>query len=143
MQRDVTVRYSRKRFSGLFPAVAASSHEVHSHTRRVFQKRQQPLVHRLRKFCFHRAIPGIKLSHLVHADSDHGFTLNTYNHVISDRSQDSVVGIATGYVLDNQGVRVRVPVGSRIFSSPHHPDWLWGPRSLLSNGYGGGLFPQG
>jgi hypothetical protein len=45
------------------------------------------------------------------------------------RSQDSVVGIATGYGLDYQGVGVRVPVGSRILSSPRHPDWLWGPIS--------------
>jgi hypothetical protein len=37
-------------------------------------------------------------------------------------SQDSVVSIATGYGLDDQGVGVQVPVGSRIFSSPHHPD---------------------
>jgi hypothetical protein len=42
-----------------------------------------------------------------------------YNNV-----RDSVVGIATGYGLDDQGVRVRVPVGSRIFSSPDRPDWL-------------------
>jgi hypothetical protein len=27
----------------------------------------------------------------------------------------------TGYVLDDRGVGVRVPVGSRIFSSPHRP----------------------
>jgi hypothetical protein len=32
------------------------------------------------------------------------------------KSRDSAVGIATGYRLDDQGVRVRVPVGSRIFS---------------------------
>jgi hypothetical protein len=38
------------------------------------------------------------------------------------RSWDSVVGIATGYVLDDQGVGARVPVGSRIFSSPRRPD---------------------
>jgi hypothetical protein len=55
------------------------------------------------------------------------------------RSRDSVVGIATGYVLDDRGVGVRVPVGSRIFSSPRRPDRLWGPRNLLSNGYRGAL----
>jgi hypothetical protein len=47
-------------------------------------------------------------------------------------SRDSVVGIATAYGLDDGGVGVRVPVGSRIFSSPRHPDWLWGSPSLLS-----------
>jgi hypothetical protein len=52
-------------------------------------------------------------------------------------SPDSVVGIATGYEVHDRGVRVRVPVGSRIFSSPRHPDRLWGPASLLPNGYRG------
>jgi glutamine synthetase len=33
------------------------------------------------------------------------------------RSWDSVVGIAIAYGLDDRGVGVRVPVGSRIFSS--------------------------
>jgi hypothetical protein len=33
----------------------------------------------------------------------------------------------TGYGLDDRGVGVRVPVGSRIFSSPRGPDRLWGP----------------
>jgi hypothetical protein len=63
---------------------------------------------------------------------------------ISDmiRSQDSAFGIATGYGLDDQGVGAQVPVGSRIFSSPRHPDWRWGPPSLLFNGYLE-LFPQG
>jgi hypothetical protein len=54
----------------------------------------------------------------------------------------SIVGIATGYRLDDGGVGVRVPVGSRIFSSLHRPDWLWGPPSLLFNGYWG-LFLRG
>jgi hypothetical protein len=46
-----------------------------------------------------------------------------------------VVDMATGYGLDDRGVGVRVPVGSRIFSSPRRPDRLWGPSSLLSNRY--------
>jgi hypothetical protein len=52
-------------------------------------------------------------------------------------SGDSAVGIATGYGLDDLGVGVRVPLGSRIFSSPRCPDRLWGPFSRLSNGYRG------
>jgi hypothetical protein len=52
-------------------------------------------------------------------------------------SRDSSDGIATGYWLNGRGVGVRVPAGSRIFSSPHRPDRLRGPPNLLSNGYRG------
>jgi hypothetical protein len=52
-------------------------------------------------------------------------------------NRDSAVGIAGGYGLDDRGVRVRVPEGSRIFCSPRRPDRLWGPPSLLYNGYRG------
>jgi hypothetical protein len=47
----------------------------------------------------------------------------------------SAVGVATGYELDDKGVRVQVPVRSIIFTSPHPSDWLWGPHSLLTNRY--------
>jgi hypothetical protein len=57
-------------------------------------------------------------------------------------SRDGVVGIATGYGLDDRRVRVRFPEGSRIFCSPRHRDRLWSPPNLLSNGYQG-LFPRG
>jgi hypothetical protein len=43
------------------------------------------------------------------------------------RSRNSVVGIATGYRLDDRGVGVRGPVGSRFFFSPRRPDRFWGP----------------
>jgi hypothetical protein len=47
----------------------------------------------------------------------------------------SAVGIATDYGLDDPGLGVRVPVEARIFTSPCRPDRLWGPPSLLFNGY--------
>jgi hypothetical protein len=49
---------------------------------------------------------------------------------------------STGYEPNDRGVVVRVPAGSRIFTSPYHPDRLWGPTCPLSNGYRG-LFHRG
>jgi hypothetical protein len=43
-------------------------------------------------------------------------------------------GIENCYGLDDRGVGTQVPVGSRIFSSPHRPDQLWCPPNLLSPG---------
>jgi hypothetical protein len=41
------------------------------------------------------------------------------------RIRNRAVGIATGYGVDHRGVRVRVSVGSRIFSAPRCPDLFW------------------
>jgi hypothetical protein len=57
------------------------------------------------------------------------------------RSCWSAVCIATGYWLDDRGVGVRVPVGSRIFSSPRRSDRLWGSPSLSDVHLE--LFPRG
>jgi hypothetical protein len=51
--------------------------------------------------------------------------------------RDSVIGIATGYELDDRGTGVRAPVRSRIFSPLSSPDVFWVPPDLLSNGYRG------
>jgi hypothetical protein len=55
--------------------------------------------------------------------------------------RDGWVGITTRYGLDNRGVRVRVPVVSRIFCSPRRPGRFWGLSSLLSNGIPEALSP--
>jgi hypothetical protein len=63
-------------------------------------------------------------------------TMYWFSHLLHkyriNMSRDNSVGIATGYGLDDRGVGVRVPVGSRIFSSPRRSDLLWGPPNLLS-----------
>jgi hypothetical protein len=51
-------------------------------------------------------------------------------------------GTHNSYRTHTKGSKVRVPVGSIIFSSLNHPDQLRGPPNLLSNGYRG-RFPRG
>jgi hypothetical protein len=52
-------------------------------------------------------------------------------------SQGSSVSTVSDYELDDRGSRSR-----RFFSKPLHPDRLWGPSSLLYNGFWGS-FPRG
>jgi hypothetical protein len=60
-----------------------------------------------------------------------GFAPFTY----STGRRDSAVGTATGYVLDDKGVRVRVSVGTKFFSFSLRPDPACYP---IGNGF---LFP--
>jgi hypothetical protein len=53
------------------------------------------------------------------------------------KRRDSAVGIATSRWSDDRGVGVRLLEGSRIFTSSRRPERLWGPPSLLYNGYPG------
>jgi hypothetical protein len=63
-----------------------------------------------------------------------------YNFCHSRKSKDGLFGIATGFGLDGQG---SLPGRSKkFFSTPQRPDQLWGPPSLLCNGYQGS-FPEG
>jgi hypothetical protein len=48
-----------------------------------------------------------------------------------------LVGIATGYELNDEGVAVQIPVGSRILSSAWRSDRFWSPPSLICNEYRG------
>jgi len=45
--------------------------------------------------------------------------------------RNSIVGIATRYGLDGPGIESRGE--GEMFHT--HPDWLWGPPSLLYHGY--------
>jgi hypothetical protein len=69
-------------------------------------------------------------------------TVTLIKYYIFLPSRDSAVGIATGCGMDNRRFGIRVPVGSRIITSPCRPDRLWGPPNLLYKGYRE-LFPGG
>jgi hypothetical protein len=55
---------------------------------------------------------------------------------LCDSNHSRVVGIATGYGLDDRGVGFRVQVGSRIFSSPRRLDRHWAQPSSYPMGIG-------
>jgi hypothetical protein len=61
-----------------------------------------------------------------------GFGSQRYTNLYID-SRSSSVSIESRYELDDLTIGVRVPLGSRIVSSPYRPNRLWGPHSLLSN----------
>jgi hypothetical protein len=55
-----------------------------------------------------------------------------------NRSRGSSVNIVSGYGLDDRAIGVRSSAGAKDFSLyPLYPDRLWGPPSLLYNGYRG------
>jgi hypothetical protein len=53
--------------------------------------------------------------------------------------RDSSVGLATRFGLDGPEIESRPGGGGEIFRN--HTDWLWGPPSLVCNGYR--VFPGG
>jgi hypothetical protein len=83
-----------------------------------------------------------KIHHLLGPDLKRFFRMNKTTVNGYEGSQDNVVGTATDYGLDNWGVGVWVPLGSRIFSSPCHPDQLWGSQ-LCIQWVAGTLSPGG
>jgi hypothetical protein len=63
----------------------------------------------------------------------------TILRTLRNGSRDSAVGLATGYGLEDREVGVRVPVGSRIFSSPRRPDPIFWTIIRSNPGRRGGL----
>jgi hypothetical protein len=61
---------------------------------------------------------------------------------LKNRSRVSSVSTVSDYGLDDRAIGVRSPAGARgFFLLPLCPDRLWGPPSLLYNGYRGVLSP--
>jgi hypothetical protein len=50
-----------------------------------------------------------------------------------DGTRGGSVGIATGYWLNNRGVVLRIPVRSRIFTSPYRQDMLFYPMGTAGS----------
>jgi hypothetical protein len=97
--------------------------------------RKYLLPYLLRK-CRPHSAPNSLKAHCVSITETNWLILHTEIHIIPTIwSRVSSVGIATGYGLDNLG---SIPARSkRFFSTPHRIGRLWGPSSLLCNGYQG------
>jgi hypothetical protein len=67
-----------------------------------------------------------------------GKSMFSHTSYVLMQNRGSIVGIATGYGLDDQGVGVRAPVGARILSSPCRPDRPWSQLAFYP-----WLFPGG
>jgi hypothetical protein len=63
------------------------------------------------------------------------FLIFVFHRSSASGSLDSPGGIATGYGLDDRGVEVRVPEGSRVFHSARRPDSLDSSVGIAT-GYG-------
>jgi hypothetical protein len=60
------------------------------------------------------------------------FLVISYTAYPSAMGGGSAVGIATGYWLDDRGVVFRVPVGSKVLTSPYRPCRIWVPHGLVT-----------
>jgi hypothetical protein len=106
------------------------------------------------RYVAHRAYASVKQT--LRQVDNYSFWCSTWGwskrskHVVVDNkniryplrlmSRDSIVGIATGYGLDDREVGVRVQVGLRIFSTSSRP--ALGPTQPPMSGTGG-CFPGG
>jgi hypothetical protein len=90
--------------------------------------------------CISTTLRGFEYGRPARSKLPYGLSSEPYAYTY--RSQDSLVGTATGYGLDNRGLGFRIPVWSRISYYPRRPNRLWSPPSLLTNGHRW-LFPRG
>jgi hypothetical protein len=81
------------------------------------------------------------ISHHLSLTLTHTHTPNMNSSILLIREPGGLVSIVSGYGLDDRAIEVRSPAGASDFSSNLCPDRLWGPLSLLYNGYRGVLSP--
>jgi hypothetical protein len=94
-----------------------------------YKRHKLPVIYRKQFFCSLRdtvifRIPYLK--YLILDESEENVTM------LCNYSRDTSVRIAMGCEMK---VGARFPAETSLFSSPQRPDRLWGPPSLLSNGY--------